>query len=90
MKSLINYMRMAVMNTEGKEQEKCLAILRILERKAKRRRIAKKVNTVLYYALTVIALALLFVGVATIREDFVPSFIMISGSLPWLTLVSWF
>ena len=35
MTELIEYMRMSVMNTDGEEQDKCMRILKILERKAK-------------------------------------------------------
>lgn len=35
MKDLIEYMRLCVMNTRGKEQLKCLRILAILEREEK-------------------------------------------------------
>ena len=48
MKSLIDYMRLCVMNTQGAEQEKCIEILNILEKKRNRKNTILKAITAIF------------------------------------------
>ena len=50
MKALIDYMRLCVMNTQGAEQDKCIEILNILEKKRNRK------NTILKAITAIVAI----------------------------------
>ena len=79
MTDLIEYMRMAVINTSGKEQEKCMRILRILERKKSAK------NTVLKSITTIAVSVFLLSIMAMDSESNLPFYAgMISGL--WLIL----
>ena len=86
MRKEINYMRMAVMNTAGAEQEVCVSILKKLEtaRKLNRFRI------VTLKVITAIAGILFILGILTFDSaDAVISTIITLASCLWLTLMGY-
>ena len=86
MRKEINYMRMAVMNTAGAEQEVCVSILKKLEtaRKLNRFRI------VTLKVITAIAGILFILGILTFDSaDAVISTIITLASGLWLTLMGY-
>lgn len=85
MKKEINYMKMAVMNTAGAEQEVCISILKKLESLRK----VRKIRIALLKAITWIAGVLFAIGIFTYdSSDTIATTIMLaSGS--WLALMSY-
>ena len=86
MRKEINYMRMAVMNTAGAEQEVCVSILKKLET-------ARKLNSfriVTLKVITAIAGILFILGILTFDSaDAVISTIITLASGLWLTLMGY-
>ena len=85
MRKEINYMKMAVMNTSGAEQEVCISILKKLESLRK----VRKIRIALLIAITWIAGVLFAIGIFTYdSSDTIATTIMLaSGS--WLALMSY-
>lgn len=84
MKKEINYMRVAVMNTAGEEQEVCVSILKSLE-KVKR---LNRIRILTLKAITVIAGILFSLGILTFDSaDPVISTIITLASGSWLALM---
>lgn len=80
MREEIKYMRMAVMNTSGKEQEKCIRILGMLERRYK----AVRVLNAILKGITYIAGALFFLGATTLDSDsYIPYIVTVISTL-WI------
>ena len=84
MRKEINYMRMAVMNTAGAEQELCISILKALEQKRK----LHKIRIAMLKAITWIAGILFIIGACSLdSEDItIPVMVMLASGL-WLTLI---
>ena len=84
MRKEINYMRMAVMNTSGAEQELCISILKALEQKRK----LHKIRIAMLKAITWIAGILFIIGACSLdSEDItIPVMVMLASGL-WLTLI---
>lgn len=84
MRKEINYMRMAVMNTAGAEQELCISILKALEQKRK----LHKIRIAILKAITWIAGILFIISVCALdSEDItIPVMVMLASGL-WLTLI---
>ena len=90
MRKEINYMRMAVMNTAGAEQEMCINVLNLLERKYKAKRKLNKIRLPTLKAITCIAGFLFGIGLMTCGDAYtnIPVILMLaSGS--WLALISY-
>lgn len=86
MRKEINYMKMAVMNTAGAEQEVCISILKKLESLRK----VRKIRIALLKAITCIAGFLFGIGLMTCGDAYtnIPVILMLaSGS--WLALISY-
>jgi hypothetical protein len=85
MRKEIRYMRMAVMNTAGEEQEVCMSILKALEQKRKLRRI----RIAILKAITWIAGILFFIGILSLDMEHlpIPAIVIIASGL-WLTLIA--
>ena len=88
MRKEINYMRMAVMNTVGAEQEVCISILRKLERKYKTKRNLNKIRIALLKAITYLAVFLFIFGacLADSANIAIPVILMVVSGL-WLALM---
>jgi hypothetical protein len=84
MRKEINYMRMAVMNTAGAEQQVCISILKKLERARK----LNKIRIAILKAITWIASFLFIISVCALdSEDItIPVMVMLASGL-WLTLI---
>ena len=84
MRKEINYMRMAVMNTAGAEQELCISILKALEQKRK----LHKIRIAILKAITWIAGILFIISVCALdSEDItIPVMVMLASGL-WLALI---
>ena len=84
MRKEIRYMRMAVMNTAGAEQELCISILKALEQKRK----LHKIRIAILKAITWIAGILFIIGACALdSEDItIPVMVMLASGL-WLTLI---
>ena len=79
MTDLIEYMRMEVMNTSGKEQEKCIRILKILEKKRNRKNVILK-------AITTVSAIVFLASVMFIDSESCIPYYTASISLLWLIL----
>lgn len=90
MRKEIDYMRMAVMNTEGEEQEVCVSILRKLERKYKARRKFNRIRIAVLKTLTLIAMILFIAGIFSLDsvDATIPVIVTIVSGL-WLALVTY-
>lgn len=85
MRKEIRYMRMAVMNTVGEEQEVCINILKALEQKRKLR----KIRIAVLKVITWIAGILFFLGICSLDMESLPiPVIVIVASGLWLTLIA--
>ena len=84
MRKEIRYMRMAVMNTAGAEQELCISILKALEQTRK----LHKIRIAILKAITWIAGILFIIGACALdSEDItIPVMVMLASGL-WLTLI---
>lgn len=89
MRKEINYMKMAVMNTEGEEQEACIRILNELERKRKVRRILNKIRIAMLKAITCIAGFIFLLGVCLLDGEniIIPVAVTFASGL-WLALMA--
>lgn len=86
MRKEINYMRMAVMNTAGAEQEVCVSILKKLETA----RNLNRFRIVTLKVITAIAGILFILGILTFDSaDAVISTIITLASGLWLTLMGY-
>ena len=86
MRKEINYMRMAVMNTAGAEQEMCISILKKLESLRK----VRKIRIALLKAITWIAGVLFLIGACSLDSaDITIPVILIVASGSWLALMSY-
>ena len=86
MRREINYMKMAVMNTAGAEQQVCMSILKKLENLRK----IRKIRIAILKAITLIAGFLFVLGIFTFgsTDSNIPVIIMLaSGS--WLALMAY-
>lgn len=79
MTELIEYMKMCAMNTSGSEQDKCMKILRILEK----RRCMK--NAVLKTITIISAIVFVLSVIALDSESYVPFYTALVSGL-WLLL----
>ena len=85
MRKEIRYMKMAVMNTAGEEQEVCMSILKALEQKRKLRRIRIAVLKVI----TWIAGVFFFVSILALDMESLPIPVTVTvASGIWLTLIA--
>jgi hypothetical protein len=84
MRKEIRYMRMAVMNTAGAEQELCISILKALEQKRK----LHKIRIAILKAITWIASFLFIISVCALdsADITIPVMVMLASGL-WLTLI---
>lgn len=84
MRKEINYMRMAVMNTAGAEQELCISILKALEQKRK----LHKIRIAILNAITWIAGILFIIGACSLdsADITIPVILTVASGL-WLTLI---
>lgn len=89
MRKEINYMRMAVMNTEGTEQEMCISILNALERKRKARRRLNKIRVSTLKAITWMAGFTFFFGICLLDSEniIIPVAVTLASGL-WLALMA--
>ena len=86
MRKEINYMKMAVMNTAGAEQEVCMSILRKLENLRK----VRKIRIALLKAITWIAGILFILSILTFDSaDTSISAIIMLASGSWLALMAY-
>lgn len=84
MRKEIRYMRMAVMNTAGAEQELCISILKKLERARK----LNKIRIAILKAITWIAGILFIIGACSLDSaDITIPVILTVASGSWLTLI---
>ena len=86
MRKEIRYMRMAVMNTAGAEQELCISILKALEQK---RKLLKIKNAILKFITTIALFVFFFAGCALDSElCLVPAIVIMLVSGSWLALIA--
>ena len=84
MRKEINYMKMAVMNTAGAEQEVCISILKALEQKIK----LHKIRIAMLKAITYGAGFLFLIGACSLDSaDITIPVILIVVSVLWLALM---
>lgn len=84
MRKEINYMRMAVMNTAGAEQQVCISILKKLERARK----LNKIRIAILKAITWIAGILFIIGACSLDSaDITIPVILTVASGSWLALI---
>lgn len=85
MRKEINYMRMAVMNTAGAEQQVCISILKALEQKRK----LHKIRIAMLKAITWIAGILFIIGACSLDSaDITIPVILTVASGSWLALMA--
>ena len=84
MRKEIRYMRMAVMNTAGAEQELCISILKALEQKRK----LHKIRIAILKAITWIAGILFIIGACSLdsADITIPVILTVCGG-SWLALI---
>ena len=89
MRKEINYMKMAVINTEGEEQEVCMSILRMLENKRRARKRYNRIRIAVLKTITWIAGSLLFIGVLSLDSESlpIPVAVIIASGL-WIALIA--
>ena len=85
MRKEISYMRMAVMNTAGAEQEMCISILKSLKKARK----LNKIRITILKAITWIAGFSFFFGACALDsvDITIPVILMVAGG-SWLTLMA--
>ena len=85
MRKEISYMRMAVMNTAGAEQEMCISILKSLKKARK----LNKIRIAMLKAITWIAGFSFFFGACALDsvDITIPVILTVAGGL-WLTLMT--
>lgn len=84
MRKEINYMRMAVMNTAGAEQEMCISILKELKKSRK----LNKIRIAILKAITYVAGFLFLIGACSLDSaDITIPVILIVVSGLWLALM---
>lgn len=84
MRSEINYMKMAVMNTAGAEQQVCISILKKLENLRK----IRKIRIAILKVITLIAGFLFLIGACSLDSaDITIPVILIVVSVLWLALM---
>ena len=84
MRKEINYMKMAVMNTAGEEQQVCISILKKLERARK----LNKIRIAILKAITWIAGILFIIGACSLDSaDITIPVILTVASGSWLALI---
>ena len=85
MKKEISYMKMAVRNTAGEEQQVCISILKKLERARK----LNKIRIAILKAITWIAGILFIIGACSLDSaDITIPVILTVGGGSWLALIS--